>query len=255
MLTINVTTNAQQFTAWLDDIQKQQVPFALARALTQTAKLVQESEYHEIRDVFDRPTPYTLNSIFTKPATKQTLTATVGLKEDSSKGLPPTKYLAAEIKGGGRALKRVERALEVVGALPAGFWIVPGSGAKIDAYGNWDRGEIVRVLSYFKAYPEAGYKSNITDARKKRLERGTKTKIGYAYFVGRPADGKLPFGIWQRFHLGHGSAIKPIALFISGPRYEAIFDFEFVARTTVERDFPRVFGESLRQALASARRA
>ena len=46
--------------------------------------------------VFDRPTPYTLNSTFVSPATKTKLKAEVKLKDESAKGLPATKYLAPD---------------------------------------------------------------------------------------------------------------------------------------------------------------
>jgi hypothetical protein len=63
------------------DAQQRQMPFAVALALTRTAQDVKRAEQAEMRGVFDRPTPFTLNSLFTKPATKQSLEARVWVKD------------------------------------------------------------------------------------------------------------------------------------------------------------------------------
>lgn len=255
MFRIDIRDNLKETSAWLDDVQREQMPFATALALTRTAALVKEAELREIDDVFDRPTPYTRNSLFTKPATKRDLNAYVWLKDDrAGSGTPATQYLSPNIAGGLRTLKRFETMLRGRGLLPDGYYAVPGSAATFDAFGNMSRGQIIQILSYFKTFNVAGYSANITDKRKGKLARGTRSKVGYVYFVGRPGDGKLPLGIWQRFNLGHGTAIKPVILFVRSARYDAIFDFAFVAERVVEREFPRQFEAALRQALATARK-
>lgn len=253
MIEISVQPDISALVRLLDDVQKRQVPFAMAHALTMTAKRVEYEEKREMRDVFDRPTPYTLNSLYTRPATKQHQVAWVYLKYDTSKGTPAEKYLMPQIKGGVRRLKRFERALRSVGAMPDDHFAVPGDGAKLDGYGNMDRGQLVQILSYFRAFPEAGYKANITDRRKAALAKGTKTRRGFAYFVGRPGNGKWPLGIWQRTSFAFGSAIRPIIIFVPTARYEQLFDFNYVAEKTIERDFGPQFRASLANALATAR--
>jgi len=74
-----------------------QVPFAMAKALTQTAIQAQTDIVHAMARVFDRPTPYTLNSTYVIPATKDRLEAFVRLKDESAKGLPAVKWLHAEV--------------------------------------------------------------------------------------------------------------------------------------------------------------
>lgn len=253
MFSINVTSNVQEVIRKLSDLQKEQVPFALAHALTMTAQRVKDAQVREMRDVFDRPTPYTLDSLFTRPATKTNLTAFVWLKSDTSKGTPADKYLMPQIKGGERRLKRFEKALQRVGALPPDYVAVPGEAAKLDSYGNMSRGQIVQILSYFQAFPEAGYRANITAARKVRLARGSRAKQGIAYFVGRPGGGKAPLGVWQRTQFAAGSAIKPVLIFVPAARYEKLFDFYYVAQQTIERDLLPQFAASLQAALASAK--
>ena len=48
-------------------------PFALAYALTKTAQDIKAAEIDVMKNVFDRPTRFTLNVLFLKPATKTDL--------------------------------------------------------------------------------------------------------------------------------------------------------------------------------------
>lgn len=238
---LSVKNDLERIARNLRETARARIPEAAAKAITQCAYLAQQAEVKEMRDVFDKPTPYTLSSTWVKPASKTTLAAMVKLKDEAGKGTPAAKYLLPQIVGGERSLKKFESALRSAGALPEGYFAVPGSGAQMDAFGNMSRGQIVQILSYFKAFPEAGYRANITDARRARLTRGTRSKQGFVYFVGRPGDGKLPLGIWQRVMFAQGSALKPIMLFVSAVHYGSIFDFRYVVRTVVEREFDQQF--------------
>jgi hypothetical protein len=255
VITYSVSADVSAIVANVKATQSQ-VPFAAAKALTMTAKSAQRAEIREMQATFDRPTPWTLNGTFVKPATKQDLTSVVWLKDDratSGGGAPPDVYLNPEIKGGFRRNKAFETALQRVGALPPGYLVVPGAACPMDAYGNISRGLIVQILSYFRTFDTAGFTNNITIKRRERLKRGTKRRIGFEYFVAQPADGKLPLGIWQRFQFAQGSAIKPIFLFVSTANYKARFRFEQRARETFDAEFTPNFIVCLREAMATAR--
>lgn len=251
MIRLGITTDVTSTIHQLNS-RRDQVPFATAVALTRTAVLVKQNEYKEMVDVFDRPTPYTLNSLYSKGATKQNLEAVVWLKYDTSKGTPADKYLTPQIRGGSRPLKRFERALRSVGALPESYFAVPGSAADLDAYGNMKPSQIVQILSYFRAFPEAGYRANITDKKRAALARGTRSRLGYSYFVGSPGDGKLPLGVWKRIGFAHGSAIKPILIFVKSVLYHQRFDFNYVGQVTVKKEFSGQLVKALAEANASA---
>lgn len=251
MISIRINNNLNELSARLAGLSRQ-IPFATAVAINATVDKIVQAEQREMRDVFDRPTPYTLDSILTRRATKATLTAQVKLKDFGGKGTPASRFLAPQITGGLRSMKRFEIALQAVGAMPTGFRIVPGAGAKLDAYGNLDRGQIVQILSFFKAFPEMGYRANMTDKRRRSLARGSKTKQGYGYFAGRPGD-RLPLGIYQRFGFGHGSAIKPVMIFVPSAVYRALYDFHYVGKITVEREFNQAFSTAFAAAIRTAR--
>lgn len=234
-------------------VEEKQVKFATRVALTRTAKRVEAAEQHEMRDSFDEPTPFTLSGTFVRPATAANLTAEVKLKDFASKSsTPAAKYLEAQIKGGTRGQKRFERALESIGALPPGYRVVPGEGAQLDAHGNMSRGEIVQILSYFKAFPEAGYKANMSDKRRKALQRGSRTRQGFAYFIGRPGD-RLPLGVYQRVQFAGGTAIRAVMIFVREAVYQKTFDFGYVATSTIEQHFAGEFTRALAEARATQR--
>jgi hypothetical protein len=135
-ITLKVT-GISELKRKLTDIQARHLPFATARALTLTARSASEAGRKEIPQVFKSPTPYTQNSIAFTPATKQSLTARVFVKDRVSKGgASPARYLLPEVRGGDRSLKRFEKALKSAGVMPPNLFAVPGGAASIDQYGE-----------------------------------------------------------------------------------------------------------------------
>lgn len=220
----------------LDDLSRKnkQLRFATAVALTKTAVEVRKDLQDEMRRVFDRPTNFTINSMYVKPATKVTLEAHVGHKDFAAKGTPAGKYLQPQIVGGGRSYKRGETLLRDRGLLPAGMYAVPGQGAKLDRFGNINRGQLQQVLSNLGAQFDQ-YQN--TPRAKKHLKR---------YFVatinGTP-------GIWER--LQHG--VRPFMVFVRAPTYRKRYDFFGVAERSAQRHLPRQADLALRRAMATAR--
>ncbi len=69
----------------LNGWEKSQLPFATAKALTLTGQKVKAGITSAMQRSFSNPTPYTLNSVYLKPATKTNLVAEVELKNWASK--------------------------------------------------------------------------------------------------------------------------------------------------------------------------
>ncbi len=231
-------------------LEKRQLPFATSLAMNRTLKKVKKAEEHEIRDVFDRPTPFIQRSVFMKPTNKNNLVGFVGIKDQSLKAVTPSKILIAQITGGTRRLKRYEVALRSIGVLPSNYFTVPGEAAPMDSFGNISKGLIVQILSFFKAFGESGFRANSTEKTRARLARGTKKKVvGKSFFVIQPGHGRLMPGIWMRIHSGFGSGIRPVLMFVPFALYEPIFDFQFVAENTIKKEYGREFNRALREAL------
>lgn len=229
-----VKMDTKQLLRSLKNYQTDQVPFATAVALNQTATEVKKELVAEMKKVFDNPTPQTLNSLFIKNATKHNLSATVKIKDFFGKGTPASIYLSAQIEGGGRAQKKSERRLAELG-LPAYF--VPGQGMKLNKYGNIPASQLVKILSGLKAFNDAGYDANRTSNSKK------KNKTLAEYFVITKRGRLLP-GVYQRLK----NTIKPLLIFIYKPNYNKRFDFARVGIATANKHFANFFYKALANA-------
>jgi hypothetical protein len=109
---------------FLQGVQKQK-DYALAVALTETAKDVRLAEMAEMPKQIDRPSPFTLRGIGYTPATKASLTATVFIRDVQA------TYLAKLIKGGPEAPRRKA-------------FFIP-EGIKTDRYGNLPRNAMLKL--------------------------------------------------------------------------------------------------------------
>lgn len=245
MIKITVPSN---FTAQIDTFKRQH-RYAVAVALTKTAQLVKEAEVETLKKTLDRPTPYTLKSLYMERATKQKLQARVWFKDESTgSGIPATKYLYPHVDGGARAPKRFEKALQAAGHLPNGWLAMPGQGANLDSYGNMSRGQIIQILSQLRVTLTAGYTRNMAFGQKSIAPQ---RKAGGRFFVIKPGGRTQP-GVYQREFFGRG--ITPVMIFApeSGTDYKARFPFAEVAEKTVSRHFGDQFSAALDQAMATA---
>ncbi len=143
----DVRADLREALSKLENLRKDQIPFATAYALTQTAKDSQTRVQREMRSVFDNPTPYTLAGLFVKPATKARLTSTMKFKDESAKGVPADRYITVQVEGGARRTKGFEELLIRSGVMPPGFYAVPTRAARLDSYGNVPRGTLNAILS------------------------------------------------------------------------------------------------------------
>jgi hypothetical protein len=235
-----------------------QARYAASRTLNRLAQEhVSPAIRREMVDSLDRPTPFTLNSVRQFGlATRDRLQTTVDFKTNNTGQRPAADYLRWQVDGGQRRLKAFELMLRSsIPALGEGYFLVPGAGAKFDEYGNVARSQIVAILSYFRAFPEEGrgYKMNSTAATRARKRKGTRTKFGYRYFVGRPG-GRGPLGIWQDVRIGPGvRELLPVFLFADRARYQPRLDLETPSRLAIQRNAARLFAEEFRAAQATAR--
>lgn len=231
------------------DMAKRQHVYALARALTKTGVRVNGAEVELMKESFDRPTPYTLKSLFLKPATKKTLAAHVWVKDDrAGSGTPATKYVLPNIVGGKRNVKRFEVALQRAGHLPAGWITVAGQGARLDQYGNVSSGQIIQILSQLRLRLTEGYSRDMARGRK---GIAAQRRAGGRFFVIPPGGSTQP-GVYQREFMGRN--ITPVMIFAqqSQTHYRQSLPFETVANRTVNRHFAAELQAAIEHANATA---
>lgn len=237
---LGIAADTNQFETTLKGWELTQLPFATAKALTATGQKVKAAITASIKSSFDRPTPYTVNSVYLQPATKNNLVAEVNLKNWASKGTPPSVFLAPQVYGGSRQPKASEKLLQRKNILPGGMLWVPGSGANLDRYGNMSRGQIVQVISALQANSAAGYTANKSYRIGARRNYNTD-----GYFVGKPANGLLPLGVYLRTKTG----LKPIMIFVKSANYHPQLPFFDVANQIYAANFQTEFNNALRDAL------
>jgi len=252
---ISIKTDFDRLARWAKTIAADQVPFAAALALTWTGQEVKAAIERDMATVFDRPTPFTMRGLRLYPATKRKLEATVWFRASTTSD--SRNYLSPEVFGGERKLKAFEKSLQRANLLPVGMQAYPGAGAQLDQYGNMARSQIVQLLAYFKAFGVDGARSNTSDKRKAALAIGSARRgaRGVVYFAGRPGNGKLPNGIWERSSFGlWGSSIRPIVIFAKPAKYGKRLPFFEDAQKVIADRFEPNFFKAWRQVLATARR-
>lgn len=223
--------------------------FAAAKALTLTAKAVQADLVQSMRTSFDRPTPYTLRSTFIKPATRDNLVSFVGLKDmlPSKAALSPAEVLRPQFLGGSRRRKNLERYLTSAGYLGANEYVVPGAGARLDAYGNMGRGQVAQIISQLRiGLDPYAWKSKSARSRRNVKKAG---RIFWSRGFGR--SGHLPRGAW--IDLGPPVGLRPLLVVVSAPTYRPRINLAQIAAKTVARTWEPTFEKCLRDALATAR--
>lgn len=217
---------------------------AIADALNHTANQVRQQLQAEMASVFDRPTPFTINAVRIFNATPKRQEAVVWVKDDkdnNSKGQAPEDWVAPQVFGGQRATKKSEELLRGRGILPPGKFIVPGKGARLDAYGNISRGHLVQILSGLKLLNRDGYTA---DASKQW--RSFRKGHERAFFVIR--RGKTPIGIAER----RGKRMEVVLAFVDQPNYSRRLDFHGVAERVANDRLSANLDKALLDALAHA---
>jgi hypothetical protein len=239
---IDVSTDVAAFMGRLSTVQRDNIPFVTAYALTKTAQEIKEEEISLMARVFDRPTRFTLNALYVKPATKRDLQAVVAFK-DGFGSVPAWRYLGPEVEGGPRAKKGFERALERAGLLRAEEFAVPARGFKLDSNGNVPGSAITQMLSGLGANPDP--LSNTTARSRKR------NRSAANYFVLRGVKG-APDGIYKR---SGGRALQAMMIFVHQPHYRKRFPFYDTAKWVMGTQFAKhfrmgmaLYGNSMRKA-------
>ena len=247
MLEIRRSGNMADVIASVRSVPARIVPYAVSTALTRTAQHAAKIELPaEMRAVFGNPVAYTLNSLRIEPATKDTLSARVMVK-NSAAGVSPENFLFPQVEGGGRKHKRAEAAMRYAGVLGAGQFAMPGEGMELDANGNVKGADVRTILAALK---NIGAVSHHRTRSYARVRKGGKLKNDL--FVGKPNGGSRPDGIWRR----EGHRIRALFVFTNAaPTYGKRLDFTGVVQRVALERFQPEFEKALNAMVARGGRA
>lgn len=255
MTKIVVDHNLPQVEAAIKTMASQ-VPFALATALNKVAAKGQAKVRGEMPNVFDRPTPWVLNSMRIKYATKARPEAELAFKDRNS-AESSRSMIEPHVFTGKRHYKAMEARLTRMGLMPAGYNAVPGEAAKLDAFGNMSQGQISQLLNVLGTYTEAGYnKANAKTVS--RLAKGNvkRNVYGFVYWVnkvGGKGNTHLQPGVYQRVQTGFGSSLKPVLMFVKQASYKKRLPFFEIVEKVVAQEFPAEFDTAFNEAIRTAK--
>ncbi len=230
-----MTLDARDLTRGLSHLEKEQAPYAAARALTDTAWTAARGLGDHMKTVFDQPTAFTRNAFRAQGATKSKLEATV-LPKDRQGG---RHYLFAQEDGGPRPQTGIEKLLArnvaFEGVLQT---VIPAQDARLTKAGNLSPGQLQQVLSGVGAQRDRT--SNTTAAsRRRRPSRDV-------FFV--PRAGLAP-GVFARSPSGR---LKMILAFTDRvARYNPRLGFEDYVIEVMADEFPEAFAKWLDRAMRS----
>lgn len=210
---IKVEFDTRGVTRWLDDVQKRQIPFASALALTRLAEAAKAEMPQTLERILEAPKPFTTKSgVFVQRATKTSLASVVGFKDRQA------AYLAPLLDGGRRKLKPAEQRF-------MGRPFVPGPGVRLDRYGNVPKALLVRILKAVQA------KAPLSDGR--------------VVFM-------LPSGVFARRRQSQRIE-PLLFFADTQPTYKKMIDLAEIVGDVVQRRGQQEFSRALSQALRSAR--
>ncbi|NML62258.1 hypothetical protein HHL21_14470 [Massilia sp. RP-1-19] len=203
----------------MDEVARQQAPFAMAKAMTKTMRQAKVALDAHIPEAFDRPTPFTQRAVAFSGATKRDLTASVFVKDIQA------KYLRTEAEGGPRQFKSFEEKFAEGGQTRVAL---PGRGAPLNQYGN------------------------LTKAKIKQIARDVNTS-GKAkrFFSGKPKGQDLPAGIYTRTN--NNKSITPLLVFATAAVYEKRFKFSEIGTATITAQFEANMVQAWAEAVRTAR--
>ena len=239
-MTRSIEFDAQALIGRIDALRGAQLPFAGNRALRQLGFQLRGELQKEMRDKFQNPVPFTINS----PRYRvDGLELTVSISKDGAKGQDPARYLYPVTAEGGVGgskpayITRFTKAIRALGIVGPEYYAIPfmqGVGVRKNAYDNMSPGQYQQVLAGLKVGTGAGKQGSkwryisIPDNRKK------------------PRPGGLNPGIY-RVKTGEVQLLFTYAR--KQPRVPVLFDFEGVVEMQSRKLLPSLLSKALDDAL------
>lgn len=226
MLQIKVDAKAVNgLVKGMEGLTDQQLRWAVADAMTAAATAAQEELRRVTPSHVDRPTRYTMNSIYRWPGfvKPQSLHVEVGFKDLPMRNMGTTQhYLLPMVRGTTRPPTRGEQRLRSLAGF-GGMYYIPSkynnNGLRYNASGNLTAGTHTRVLSRIKAFNLEGFNMNRTSSGKSAIKAG---KADFFAATLPTAEGMKP-GIY--FRVGKKKRGYHTAFYLTrtAPKYNPTF--------------------------------
>ena len=241
---ISVKTQFETVTKRLTFAARQQIPFATAQALNAIARDVRDANKRAMPKIFDRPTPFTMNSIRIIPATKVKPWASVFIMDRAAEYLEPYE------RGGLHKLPGKGKT-----------WLNPKDYSLLNQYGNFAKGKL-RSLQGIRTSNLGAASSNSLVRLLGRILGGlgvkvqTRTKKGQQVFIGTIKTKKGPVGgVWRRTDKGgkSGRGLKLLIRFGDPIPVRQRLNFAERSKQVATRMSYMRFIQAINKAVATAR--
>jgi hypothetical protein len=226
-----------------------ELPGVAARVLTEFARVGVAATQRAMPQAFDRPTPFTVDTVRFKAAERKDQSPTSAVyipKSNEDRGLPTSEYMRPGVLGAGRRnQKRSEAMLTRRGILPSGWALLPGSftSKRKDAYGNVPGSyykEIIQALQLRN--PGEKYFKGISKASKRRAAI---MGVGREFFAVSSSGQGIAPGIYKRDYKKNGAPLQYF-VFRPAPSYRKRLDMPQVVLAAVQAKAPAVWQSIMR---------
>ena len=230
----------------IDRIQYLEVPYAASVAINRVAVLAKDAIRAEMTQRFDRPVPFTLNSLYLKVSTKTNLEAELGLRDFAPKGNPASKYLAPQIYGGPAYATRFQKSLRFKGILAPNRYAIPtqSDNLRVNQYGNVSPGMYTEILYKLKAFRDMSAFSYGKHSKTKRQVNNI-----FVVLENSSKNVHLRPGIYDR--LGMKNREGRLFDFSRTPEFVGKFPFHRIGSEAAANNWNKEFGGALAMALAT----
>lgn len=222
----------------LTAMEQKQFPFAASLAINRTLSLAKKTIQGRMHSIFDRPAPFTVNSMYIQVSTKKSLYGEIGFRYKAEGGTPASRYLISHVEGGQNLNKPSENLLARRRIIPRGSHLVASDAVKKNQYGNVSPGTYSKILSALQARTEQG---SIQNTRNK----GKAAK----YFAGTPRGGSRPFAIYERLR----GKLRPLFMVVQRTQYKARFPIVSMVQVQVDWHLEKQFNRAIELAIKTAK--
>ncbi len=204
--------------------------------LTGVAKGVQGAITKQLPVAFDRPTPFTVRSVWVKPAQKSKPVSEVYFPNSAeARGRSLREYIRPGAEGAAaRRQKKTEYLLTAMEMLPAGWVTVPGTfcAKHLDGFGNMPGSYYKELIRGLRIKTTRGPPKPMFAASKRRAVR---MGVDYEFFAVSPGAnnlgrnaGYLPSGVYKRSGRG-GKVLLQYLKFVKKASYRPRVDLRKIA--------------------------
>lgn len=244
-ISIKIDVSIKQCLEDLHKLKQNQIPFAISLGLNSLAFDAKRDVQYRLPQIFDRPTPFTVNSMYVVKSHKKQnpIAASLGFKYFASKGTPAAKYLMHHTTGGGRAHKKAEESLIRAGRIAGNKYLVPGPAADLNQYGNIKHSEMGKMLSALEASWDSAANSKGAKRAAFIMSRSGKT------ILKRVTSGRTNAGS----HFRTRRMYMPFMFVTDQPHYSKSLDLQSIVDRYVDRAAPWHFDSAIQRAIDTAR--